>query len=54
MSESRVINLIQLTIVRDINGSTRSENGEDAGIIKASSVLGTVLDLEAEIESVSA
>ena len=46
--------MIRLTIVRDINGSTRSENGEGVGIIKASSVLGTVLDLEAEIESISA
>ena len=48
MSESRVINMIRLTIMWDINGSTRSENGEDAGIVKAGGVRGAVLDLEEE------
>jgi hypothetical protein len=40
-------------IMNDIDGSTRSENGENAGIIKTSSVRGVMLDLEAESESVS-
>jgi len=38
----------------NIDGSTRSENGENAGVIKASGVSGTVVDLEAETESMSA
>ena len=45
--------MIRLTIVWDINGSTRSEDGEDAGIIKAGGIRGAVLDLEAENESIS-
>ena len=45
--------MIRLTIVWDINGSTRSENGEDAGIVQAGGVRGTVLDLEVETENVS-
>jgi len=37
----------------DIDGSTRSENDENAGVVKASGVSGTVVDLEAETESMS-
>ena len=53
MSGSRVTDVIRLTIVWDINKSTRSENGEEAGVIEAGGVRGTVLDLEAEAESIS-
>jgi len=38
----------------DIDRCTRSENGENAGVAKASSVSGTVVDLEVETESMSA
>jgi hypothetical protein len=44
---------IPLTIVDDINGSTRSENREYTGFIKAGGVSGAVLDLEAETENLS-
>jgi len=37
----------------DIDGSARSENGENAGVIQASGVCGVVIDLEAETESMS-
>ena len=37
----------------DVDGSTRIEKSENAGIIKASDVCGTVLDLEAVPEIVS-
>ena len=53
MPEPRAINAIPLTIVSDICGSTRGENGENAWIIKASSMFGAVLDLEAETERIS-
>jgi len=46
-----MIDVIRLTIVGDIDGSTRSENGENAGIIEAGGVRGTVLDLETETEA---
>ena len=39
--------------MRDIDGITRSENGEGAGIVKAGGVRGTVLDLEVETDSIS-
>jgi len=45
--------MIRLTIVSDIDGSTGSENSKKAGIIQASGVCGTVLDLEAGAESLS-
>ena len=48
-----MINIIRLTIVWDINGSTRSKNGENTGIIKPGGVCGAVLDLEAETEGIS-
>jgi len=48
-----VTNMIRLTIVWDINGSTRSENGEGAGIIEAGGIRWAVLDLEAETENIS-
>ena len=44
---------IRLTIVSDIDGSTRGKNGENAGIVKASCVCGTVLDLEGGTERIS-
>ena len=40
--------MIPLTIVGDIDGSARSENGGNARLIKPSGVLGAVLGLEAE------
>jgi len=43
--------MTRLTIVGDVDGSTRSENGENAGVVQASGVRGTVLDLEAETEA---
>ena len=42
------MNLIQLTIVSDIEGSTRGENGENTGIIEVSG--GTVFDLKVDGE----
>ena len=50
----RVIGMIRLTIVSDVDGTARIENGENAGVGEASGVGGTVLDLETEMESVSA
>ena len=44
--------MISLTIVSDANGSTRSENCENA-IIEASRVHVAVLDLEAEAEGIN-
>jgi len=38
----------------DVDRSTRSENGENAGVVKASSVSGTVVHLEVETESMNA
>ena len=40
-----------LTIVNDINRSTGTENGENAGVIKDSSACGAILDLEAELKT---
>ena len=37
----------------DIDGNARSEDGENTGIVKASGVCGTVLDLGPNTESVS-
>jgi len=54
MDKSKVIDMTPLTIMSDIDGSTRSENGENAGVIKTSGVFGAVVDLEAETESMSA
>ena len=48
-----MIDLIQLTVMSDIDGSARVENGEDAGIIKACGIRGAVLGLDAEAESMS-
>lgn len=45
--------MMPLTIVRDIGGSTRSENGECAGILEASGIRRAILDLEKETESIS-
>lgn len=42
-----------LTIVSNVDRNVRRENSENAGVIKACGVCGTVLDLEAETESVS-
>lgn len=44
---------IALTIMGDIDGRTRSENGESTGVIKAGGVRWAVLDLRAETERVS-
>ena len=43
-----------VTVMSDVGRSTRSENGETAGIIEASGVCGSVLDLEAGDEKISA
>jgi len=51
--ESKMIGMIALTIMGDIDGSARSENGENAGIVKAGGVRGTVFDLEAETQGMS-
>ena len=45
--------MIPLTIVRDIGGSTRSEDSECAGILEASGIRRAVLDLEKGTESIS-
>jgi len=37
----------------DIGGRTRSENGENAGVVKASGVCGTIVDLEVETKCMS-
>ena len=51
---SRVmIDSIQLTVMSDIDGSARVENGENAGIIKACGIRGAVLGLDAEAGSMS-
>ena len=44
---------IALTIMGDIDGSTRSENGKSAGIVKADGVCWAVFNLRVETESVS-
>ena len=44
---------IALTIMGDIDGSTRSENGKSVGIVKAGGVCCAVLSLRVETESVS-
>jgi len=52
-SESEPINMIQRTIVSEVDGSASIENGEHAGVVEASSVRGAVLDLEVETKGVS-
>lgn len=42
----KVINVIALTIVGDVEGSARDEDGGGAGIIETCGVCFTVLDLE--------
>ena len=42
-----MIGVIRLTIVSDVDGSARSENGEKAGIIEGSNAVEIVLDLKA-------
>jgi len=37
----------------DIDGSASNENGENAGVVKASGVCRVVIDLEMETESMS-
>jgi len=44
---------ITLTIMNNTDGIARSQNGENAGIIEASGVLGVVLDLQTGTENVS-
>ena len=48
-----MIDSIQLTVMSDIDGSARVENGENAGIIKACGIRGAVLGLDAEAGSMS-
>ena len=47
MPESKVIDMIPLTIMGDIDGSARSENGGNARIIETSGVRRAVLGLAA-------
>ena len=42
-----------LTVMGDIKGSARSENGESAGVIQAGGICWAVLDLQTGTESVS-
>ena len=49
-----MIDVIPLIVMSDVGRSARSENGENARIIEASGVRGTVLDLEAGTETISA
>ena len=44
---------IPLTIMNDVDGIARSQNGENSGIIKASGVFGAVLGLRAGTENIS-
>ena len=46
--------MIPLTVMSDVGGNPRSKNSENARIIKASGVRGTVLDLETGMESIRA
>ena len=50
--ESRAMDIVPPTIMSNIDGSARSEKGENAGIIKASGICWAKLDLEAESESI--
>ena len=52
--ESTAIERIPLTIVSDVDGIARSENGVGVGIIEASGILRAVFYLEGETESISA
>jgi len=45
--------MIPLTVMSDIDGSARSENGENAGVIKAGGIFRAELDLETEKNNVS-
>ena len=54
MRNSKVIDeRIPLTIVNDIDGIARRENGENSGIIEASGVFWVVLYLQMGTENVS-
>ena len=45
--KSKLVSMIRLTIVGDVNGSARIENGENIWVVKASGKRGAVLDLGA-------
>ena len=49
ISELKVIGMVPLTVMSDIDRGARGENGEDSGIIEANSICGVVLDLEAAL-----
>ena len=49
----KVIGVIPLTVMSDIDGSAGSENGESVEITKAGGVFRTKLDLEVETNNVS-
>jgi len=53
MAKSKLTDMTLLTIMSDIDDSTRNENGENAGVVKASGVCGAVVDLKAETKSMS-
>ena len=42
-----MISIIPLTVMSDIGGCARSEDGENAGITEASGIFGIEMDLEA-------
>ena len=48
-----MIEAISLTVMSDIDGSSRSKNGESSGIIEAGGGCGVVIDLAAGTESIS-
>ena len=45
-----MINATLLTVMNDIDGSTRSENGEATRIVEAGGIFGDILDLELDTE----
>ena len=45
--------MISLTVMSDIDGSARGENGEIVGVIKANGVFRAEMDLEPETDNVS-
>ena len=52
-SKSKGIEMIRLTIMDDVDGSARIENGKNTRILKASGVCRAVLDLEQGTESMN-
>jgi len=51
--KSKVIDMIRLTIVGDVDRRARIENGENTGMVKTSCICGAVLDLRVGSERIS-